>query len=173
MKILFNEKFEDFTDFIYKKIKSPYYNFIQGIKNVFSWLPIIWRDREFDKNYLYEILHHKLKLMEEFYLSDLPVCVDAYKRGKQIKVVRILCSRLVNQDYLTNALKDVEAKYGREDFGFEPCPDHSGFYQLVDNKTPQEHIEYNRAYVHSAYMEKQDREYMFDLIKKKIDGWWD
>lgn len=173
MKVLFNEKFEDFTDFLYKKIKSPYYNFVQGIKNVFAWLPIIWQDREFDKAYLYIILHKKLKLMEEFYLSDLPAAVGANKLGKQMKVARILCGRLVNQDYLVNATKDIEARYGRHDLEFEPCPDHSGYFQMVNKRTPQEEIEYKRAYVHSDYMEKQDREYMFDLIKKKIDGWWD
>jgi hypothetical protein len=167
------KEIEKVSDWFHHNIKSPYYSFVQGVKNVFSWLPIIWRDREFDKNYLYQILHHKLKLMEEFYLSDLPACEGANKLGKQIKVARILCGRLIEQNYLTNALKDVEAKYGRHDLEFAPCPDHSGFYQLVDNQTPQEHIEKNRAYKHADYMEKQDKEYMFYLIKRNIDGWWD
>ena len=173
MKVIIKETLEKVEDWIHHKIKSPYYSFIQGIKNIFSWLPIIWCDREFDKNYLYTILHHKLKLMEKFYLDDDTACVNAYKLGKQMKIARLLCGRLMNQDYTANAIKDIEAKYGRHKLEFEPSTDHSGYLQMVDNRTPQEAIEYKRAYKHSDYMEKQDREYMFDLIKKKIDGWWD
>ena len=36
-------------------------NIIQGIKNLLYWFPIIWKDRNFDEHFIYEILKHKLK----------------------------------------------------------------------------------------------------------------
>ena len=106
-----------------------------GIKNVCTWLPIIWEDRQFDHGYLYTILGKKLKLMETFFLSDDTNVVNAKKYGKQIKIARILCNRLETEDY-SNPNKWADWKY-------------------------------------SIRQEKQDREYLFDLMKKRVPEWWD
>ena len=36
-------------------------DFIEGIKNLIKWFPIIWKDRNWDHSYIYEILKFKLK----------------------------------------------------------------------------------------------------------------
>lgn len=108
---------------------------LQGFKNIFIWLPIIWEDRQFDHGYLYTIMWHKLKLMEKFFSSGDPWAVGADKCAKDIKVARILCGRLMDGSY-TNPFKWADWKYAQR-------------------------------------QEKQDREYLFDLMKKKVPSWWD
>lgn len=46
------------------KFKGRYYHkdFIHGIKNLWSWFPVIWKDKDWDHSYIYKILEHKLKL---------------------------------------------------------------------------------------------------------------
>ena len=39
---------------------------IDGIVNVFKWLPIIWRDRDWDYGYFDDIILFKLKQIKNF-----------------------------------------------------------------------------------------------------------
>lgn len=110
-------------------------NLKYGIKNIYVWFPVIWKDRQFDHGYLYTVLGKKLELMETFFLSDDTNVVNAKKYGKQIKIARILCNRLETEDY-SNPNKWADWKY-------------------------------------SIQQEKQDREYLFDLMKKRVPEWWD
>ena len=36
-------------------------NIKTGFKNIFYWLPIIWKDRNWDSHYIFDIMMHKLK----------------------------------------------------------------------------------------------------------------
>jgi hypothetical protein len=40
--------------------------YIRKIKNLIRWAPIIWRDRDWDYYFIYEILKHKLAFTEKF-----------------------------------------------------------------------------------------------------------
>jgi hypothetical protein len=40
--------------------------FIRKIKNLIRWTPIIWKDRDWDYYFIYEILKHKLTFTEKF-----------------------------------------------------------------------------------------------------------
>jgi len=40
--------------------------YIRKIKNLIRWAPIIWRDRDWDYYFIYEILKHKLTFTEKF-----------------------------------------------------------------------------------------------------------
>ena len=47
---------------------GKYYHkyFKNGVKNLWYWLPIIWRDRNWDGHYIYEIMKHKLKAQANY-----------------------------------------------------------------------------------------------------------
>jgi hypothetical protein len=42
---------------------GKYYHkyFIQGVKNIAYWFPVIWKDRDWDGHYIYEVMKHKLR----------------------------------------------------------------------------------------------------------------
>lgn len=75
-------------------------SFIRGIKNIIKWLPIIWKDRDFDYGYLLDILQFKLKAMEEFFNSNDTWTKDAKKCAKQIMIVKNLVQRINHNDYI-------------------------------------------------------------------------
>ena len=63
-----------------KNIHRSYYSFIQGLENLKFWLPIIWKDRDWDYDYTLEVLDAKLKkqlkylkLKRDIYEVDLSV----------------------------------------------------------------------------------------------------
>ncbi len=46
------------------KINNFFRSIKYGIKNLITWFPIIWKDRDWDHWYLYKILRFKLIQME-------------------------------------------------------------------------------------------------------------
>ena len=149
-----------------------FYNIITGIKNIFRWLPVIWKDRQWDQDYLYRVIGQKLKLMEEFWYSDDPWSANQEKVAKKVKLCRLLCDRIVNHDYLMNVLIPVEKKYGELKMYFEKT-DNPNLQRMVFNETPEERKAHLRAYHHSDYMEKQDKKMFFNILQKHIDKFWD
>lgn len=114
--------------------KSLYYNIKYGIENIFIWLPIIWKDRNWDYIYIYLILQKKFELMENIHKNSY--CVNKEKTIRQLKIAKELCKRLSKESYLTNK-KDFE------------------------------------NFLYNKYMKEQDKNYLFDILKKYINHWWD
>ena len=50
------------------KFEGRYYHrdFINGIKNLWSWFPVIWKDRDWDQTFIYEVLIHKLEKQAKY-----------------------------------------------------------------------------------------------------------
>jgi len=151
-----------------------FYNFFKGIKNLINWFYIIWLDQDWDQNFLYKILYHKLKNMENFHYSDNTILANSKQTAKEIKTARILCERLIDRDYLGNAMIPYDDKY---DYGVilgsKPVEGKPGRSQLVFSEDKKQKELYRRCNKHSGYMENQDKNYLFEWMKKHIDGWWE
>ena len=128
------------------------------IKKVIRWLPVIWRSQDWSYHFLFDVMRLKVKEMEEFFESDKSIIADADKVAKELKTTRILLDRLCKQEHITNALHWYDKKYS-EDYNFES-----------DNS--DQHKMFMKWAKHSDYMEDQDIEYLFNLMKKKIRWWW-
>lgn len=85
------------------KIKNFYDNYLTirsiktGINNLIKWFPLIWKDRNFDQGYLYDILYFKLGEMQKFFESDYTYSMDAKEYAKQIKECKELLYRIINE----------------------------------------------------------------------------
>jgi len=149
------------------------YSFKQGIKNLINWFSIIWSDRDWDHHFFYKILHQKLYNMENFFNSNNACGANSKKDAQNIKVARLLCKRIIDNDYLSNAQVPYDKKYDSNNFmTIEPCKDGSGLSYCKFTEDEKEMKLYRRCSDHSDYMEKQDKDYLFKWIKKYIDGWW-
>lgn len=71
---------------------------IDSIKNVTSWLPIVWKDRDFDYSYLLKLLKFKLLRMAE--TLENGYTVDRPKHAKRIKIVCVHIERYLNEPWL-------------------------------------------------------------------------
>ena len=68
-----------------------------GIKNLIKWFPLIWKDRNFDQGYLYDLIYFKLGEMQKFFESDYTYSMDAKEYAKQIKECKELLKRIINE----------------------------------------------------------------------------
>jgi hypothetical protein len=145
------------------------------IKNLIKWLPIIWDDKQWDYYYFYKILYYKLKFMEEFWKSDEPVSAKAEKTAKQIMVAKNLAKRLMENNYLDNALMWHEQKYPDyiDKVFTVPCKDNPKIHMYVNKNSIDAQKSFRRYSEHADYMEQQDRDMLFNWIKRYIERWWD
>jgi hypothetical protein len=154
---------------------SFFRNIGRGIYNLYTWLPIIWADRQWDQHFLLRVIGKKLDLMEKHMRSDKCMAsVHQDKYIKQVQTCKCLCKRIVEHDYLDNALTEHHKIYGNETrWHFEPVEGHPGCSKMVFDDTPKERASFRRAGKHSDIMEKQDYEMLFKIMSKYIGHWWD
>jgi hypothetical protein len=81
--------------------------FKRRLKNLFCWLPIIWKDEQWDYYYIFEILKHKLLFTAEH------TCKYGYHASSNYDADRMmLCVRLIekiqNEAYMEELINDNE-----------------------------------------------------------------
>ena len=78
------------------------HRFTSGIKNLWKWFPIIWKDRDYDFDFIFEILKFKLNNIANR-LEETNRFVDSAKQASKIKT----CIRLIQKiqdDYYTSEM---------------------------------------------------------------------
>ncbi len=63
--------------YLWWKFDGRYYHkyFKQGIKNLWYWLPIIWKDRSWDDHYIFEVLEQHSLGVEWFLHSHSMIAI--------------------------------------------------------------------------------------------------
>lgn len=92
---------------------------INGIKNIQYWFPIIWKDRNWDSYYIFEILSHKIKAQAK-YIGDN----DRHTRAKRDAEIMMTCVRLmklVQEEFYSSEYSDYhKTKHWGEDIEDNP-----------------------------------------------------
>jgi len=153
---------------------------ITSIKNILRWIPIIWKDRDWDHTFLYIILYFKLSNMEK-YLRKYGHSTNAEKDADKIKVCINLLKRLMDDEYYDMVFKKHHEKWGEPKFNWFDLKDKPGYSELKIKRPnvitkKDEEIEkngYNRLMQVENNLRQQDIDYLFSTIKKYHQGWWD
>ena len=99
-------------------IPQTYHRWLRKTKAVIAWLPIIWKDEQFDHAYLVDIIEFKLKRMEAYWAGQTSVCLMstdehiANTLGEIREALRII-RRIEDYDYYVEACSAIDAKYGQ------------------------------------------------------------
>jgi len=137
----------------------------KSFKNLITWIPIIWKDRQWDHIYLLIILKKKLSLMEEFFRYKANY-IGKEKDVDKIHICCLLLDRIIKDDYLY-VYKKLEKKYGGLSLD----------NLLYPKRTKEEQEKYSKSFSqcakHEDYLRKQDITYLFLIMKKHLTKWWD
>ena len=82
------------------------------IRNVFRWLPIIWRQYDFDYQYSIEVFKFQLQKQAEFLESDKSFTVCAKDRAKRIRTILKLMDKVYNDEYSMEYIDILKEMYG-------------------------------------------------------------
>jgi hypothetical protein len=159
-------------------------NLIQGIKNIIKWIPIIYKDRDWDYYYILETLKFKLSNQSKYTLNKSRH-INAIKDAKMMDLCIKLIAKIQDEYYLSEWLdyEVVEHKYQKvednsslfrlkteiisENFG-DYFKKYSRIYKYIDDKESKvaaaikiSTINHNRA-----------KKLLFKILENNIENWW-
>jgi hypothetical protein len=174
-------------------IKSIYNRFY----NLYRWLPIIWKDRDWDDWYIFTILQTKLKHQAEYIGTK-----DRHTRAQYDAQRMRTCVRLIEK-VKEESYQDEYMEYNELNFGSTPVPG-TDTYKLDLTTTWENFDEYFLAYpldykrvlngagwldinnckddadkkkkiaMNMSHLRGQRaKKILFQLLDRHIEGWWD
>jgi hypothetical protein len=185
------------------KFEGKYYHkyFIYGIKNLWKWLPIIWKDRDWDQHYIYTILKTKLEFQAK-YIYNRDWHTEAKRDVERMMVIIKLIERQQNDFYKTEYIDYHDIK-----FEFIPTDGTKKWFEIKDTMLSENYDEYFAKYPRqykrilsgedtlSQYLEKDEvidptdkskiamfiahenqersRKLLFKIMEQNIERWWD
>jgi hypothetical protein len=169
--------------------------FANGVKNLWYWFPVIWKDRNWDSHYLFEIMKHKLVTQADYIGRR-----DFHTRAQQDARNMRICVRLIQNiqdDVYTLEYMD----YAKDRHWFTPCEDHPGsslwnsenVWEKYDDYFKKYPLVYRRVMNGEGFTSLEGREddkhvialsmahlnhqraksLLFKIMDTQIEGWWD
>lgn len=178
------------------KFEARYYHkdFINGVKNLVRWFPTIWKDRDWDDHYIWELMMKKITFQAKYIGGK-----DRHTRAKRDTEIMMTCVRLmerVKDEYYGVEYMDYhETKY---DFVDCDVPGHKcldedtvvlkttelsekfdeyfvkypRLYKKILSENPNE-SKSKIAFLMSIENHKKAKRILFKLMEQYIEYWWD
>lgn len=180
---------------IIKDLPYLHRNVARGIKNLWKWFPLVWKDRDWDNHFIFEALKFKIKNTAEYIKKR-----DRYVGCERDAEIMMTCVRLIEK--IQDQFYDLEhSDYMEQKFSFEKIED-SDLNQLnieVVSENLSEYFNkypnvYRRALISSRdkkewyyneisdktlamwighYNHNRARKILFSLMERNIEKWWD
>lgn len=157
------------------KLKQIYHSF----KNIIRWIPILWKDRDWDWHFLLIIIQFKLKRMEKYHRKH-GTSLNANKYADDMRKVHLAIGRILNETrYCELDYKHHEEKYGELQMLDGEKTKYGTTIKFWYSKvnTEEEYEEASKAarkiYERADYLKKQDFDFIFKEMRKHIRDWWD
>lgn len=173
--------------------------FARGIKNLWHWFPVIWKDRDWDGHYIYKIIEAKLKFQAKG-IGGRDMHISAKRDAEKMRMVAKLIERQRESFYEMEYMD-----YHDTEINFIPTDETKKWYTMEDNlrsenlddyfkKYPRQ---YNRVVSGEAEWTKRFidpidkfdkrkiamcianenhdrcRKLIFKILESEIEQWWD
>jgi hypothetical protein len=171
--------------------KYTYRNTKEGIKNIFRWFPIVWKDRDWDTHYIWEVFKFKLKNQAK-YIGNRNIHTSA-KRDAEIMTLCVKLMDKIQNEYYSSEYTDFQ----NSEFNFIPIPN-SENYEMKSKVLHEDFDSYFAKYprIHKQVMEmenppfrnnekmgiainiahinhKRAKKLLFNIMEENIEKWWD
>jgi len=145
-----------------RNFKCFYYNIKYGVQNLVTWLPSIWKDRQWDYYYFYSLLNKKFNLMEKHF-RKYGHFVGAEKVANIIAQIKEPVERLMKDDYYEDPLdgEGIDFSFGER-----------GKFERRELSQEERDL-IHKAFEEEARLKEKDKNLLFDLLKEHIDTFWD
>ena len=167
--------------------------FIQGVKNLIKWFPVIWRNRDWDHTFIYDILMFKLEQQAKYIGGK-----DRHLSAKRDAEIMLLCTKLI--DLSSNEFYDMEyMDYNTSEFNWLDVPYRPDLKELDIVETSEVYSEYFAKYPNmyrrvmnmespvfelngsnqviamniAYYNNERCHKLLFKLMERNIRRWWD
>jgi hypothetical protein len=183
--------------YLWWRFNGRYYHndLIRGIKKLWYWFPVIWKDRDYDDHFIFEVLKHKLKAQAK-YIGDRDFHTRAQLDAKRMRLCVSLIEKVQDESYQMEYMD-----YVKDRVWFTPCEDRPGSslynsevvvenfddffkkyplvykrvlkgegpFSLEGREDDKKIIAMNIAHVNQERVHKL----LFKILEQNIRGWWD
>ena len=167
--------------------------FFEGVKNLIKWFPVIWKNRDWDHTYIYDVLKFKLEQQAEYIGGH-----NRHVSAKRDAEIMLLCTRLIEKlhdefydmeymDYNESEynwldvfdkpdLKELEIVETSETYGeyFAKYP--NMLRRVINMKDPVFELDGSRKVIAmniAYYNNERCHKLLFKLLQRNIRRWWD
>jgi len=185
-----NEKLNIFERIsLWWRMDARYYHrdFANGVKNLIRWFPTIWKDRDWDDHFIWNIMVQKLKFQAK-YIGDRDFHTSA-KRDAEIMMTCVELMERIKSEYYGMEFMD----YQDSTFEFVDS-DIPGNKELKITENSEQYDEFFKKYplAYKRMVKKfpnKDKKYialelsidnhkrakriLFKMMENNIEKWWD
>ena len=170
--------------------------FKRGIKNLIYWFPVIWKDRNWDHRFIFNIVTHKLKA-QAHYIGSRDIHINA-KRDAEIMMTCVQLIEKVKDEWYSSEYAD----YHTSKHWFEPIEGKEGYSTWESKQLEENFDDYFKKYplvykrvlagegpfqpISFKQEDKQRiamnighinhnraRKMLFKIMEQNIEKWWD
>jgi hypothetical protein len=159
--------------------------FFRRLRNLYRWLPIVWKDQDWDHYFIYEVLKFKLKNQAE-YIGKRGLHLSA-KRDAEIMMTCVRLIEKIQDEYYASEyfeyykshlefkkLENSELFEITETVTSEVLEGYFKKYPLIyrlvpDLAAPKSRIAFQMAKINQERAHKL----LFKIIQENIQSWWD
>lgn len=152
---------------------------IWKILNIIKWLPILWKQFDFDYRYAIDAFVFQLEKTATFLEGNKTYTVCAKTNGGKLRTILKLIKKVREEDYAMEYMDEVDNKYpGAMDFCFEDIKEKPGFselkfkYQYWDNHEEIKKFIDERKAISKFKQQKAER-ILIELMKHNLPRAWD
>ena len=161
--------------------------FSHGVKNLWKWFPTIWKDRDWDHNFIYNLLAKKLEFQADF-IGKSGIHIDAKRDAERIRLV-VKLIKLQQESFYAMEYMD----YSETEFKFIPTKHE--LYEVQINEISESYDEYFAKYprqykialqecgadasktklaiVIGTQNQQRSKDLLYRIIQENIERWWD
>jgi hypothetical protein len=161
---------------IFRSFNEFWYRTKHSFISLWVWFPVIWNDRQWDFNYFYKILRHKINLQLKYAMEKDRVLIQ---EKENLERCIFLLDRIIEEDYDEIYRLEHEKKWGAPVFHYYPTE--NGAYRIEvthpNVKTEEDEELMKKEFNDNIWLAnnqlQKDKTELFDIINDNIDKWWD
>lgn len=181
--------------FLWWRFEGSYFigDFKRGVENIWSWLPVIWKDRNYDHVFILEILKYKIENQSK-YIERCGVYEDRWRDLRNMRA----CVNLI--DLITSSFYDNEYReYHKVKYRFKLVDKKNGL-STIQSRQIEENFDlyfskypliYKRFVNNSGLQETEEikekesiarniastnhtraKRLLFKILEQEVEKWW-
>jgi hypothetical protein len=166
--------------------------FVEGVRNLIRWFPIVWKDRDWDTHYIWQVLKFKIKNQAK-YIGEKDRHMSAKRDSEKMNLCVSLMDKIQNE-YYSSEYHD----YQDNKFHWDDCKDMSEYCELRIEELSENLDEYFKKYpliykkvvnaeknifriddkrgiaMNIGHINHQRaKKLLFNILENNIECWWD
>jgi len=163
----------------------------EGVRNIFRWLPIVWKDRDWDTHYIWKVFKFKLTNQAK-YIGDRGIHTSAKRDAERMRLCVKLMDKIQNEYYSSEYIDFQDSE-----FDFIPIPNSENYEmksKILSEDFDTYFAKYPRIYKQVIEMEnppfrnnekmgiainiarinhRRAKKLLFRIMEENIESWWD